>query len=147
MKPSKHCGWFPIHEEAIRIIERTFDGEGARRKAIAALVAVSRIANLERTNTFTRPISSIARDMSYSYGHAAEALALLETAGLLKIKGQTVPGSKEKAPSIYTLLQNGGTVGTKKGKVTPAVKNPAMAENSQAFPKQHLIHPFQEITP
>ena len=104
--PEPHEGWFPIYEESIRLIERTFDREGARRKAMAALLAVSRIVNLEGKNTFTRRIASIANDMSYSYPHAAEALHLLASAGIITIKSQSVPNSKEKAPSVYTLEQN-----------------------------------------
>lgn len=104
-----HRGWFPIHEEALRIIDKTFDREGARRKAHAAYLTLSRIANLAGSETFTRSIASIARDMSYSYGHAAEALDLLSTAGLCTIEKRTIPNSKERAPSVYTLLYFGCT--------------------------------------
>jgi hypothetical protein len=41
-----HAGWFPMHEESLRKIERTFDEEPTRRKAVAALVTVCRVANL-----------------------------------------------------------------------------------------------------
>jgi hypothetical protein len=45
-KPAKaHCGWFAVSEEALRIIERTFDREGARRKAKACFITLLRIAN------------------------------------------------------------------------------------------------------
>lgn len=103
--PKTHEGWFRIYEEDLRTIERTFDREGARRKAIAALLTVTRIANLEGAATFTRPISSIARDMAYSYPHAHEALHHLKAAGILKITEQNIAGSKEKAPSRYTLTR------------------------------------------
>ena len=47
-KPAKaHCGWFAVSEEALRMIERTFDREGARRKAKACFITLLRIANLE----------------------------------------------------------------------------------------------------
>ena len=73
-KPAKaHCGWFAVSEEALRIIERTFDREGARRKAKACFITLLRIANLEGSNVFVRSIAQIAKDMSYGYSEAAKA--------------------------------------------------------------------------
>jgi hypothetical protein len=99
-----HAGWFPMHEESLRKIERTFDEEPTRRKAVAALVTVCRVANLEGSATFVRPIASLARDMGYTYRHALQALHLLAEIGLIAITDQHVAGSKERAPSRYTLL-------------------------------------------
>ena len=63
-KPAKaHCGWFAVSEEALRIIERTFDREGARRKAKACFITLLRIANLEGSIVFVRSIAQIAKDM------------------------------------------------------------------------------------
>jgi|GEM_PF-6983583 len=98
-----HKGWFAIYEEELRLIERTFDSEATRRKVVAAYVASRRIANLEGAETFQRSISSIARDMGYSYNHAAEGFSLLKTVGLCDIQEQYVQGSKERAHSIYTI--------------------------------------------
>lgn len=137
-----HAGWFPIHEEQLRIIERTFDRQGARRKAKAALVTLERIANLERSRTFTRAISSIGRDMDFSYRHTAEAIDLLVAAGLCTVKSQTVKGSNERAPSLYTLHQFGGTPETD---VRPVTEIPTRAENSQEVSKKSLIHSKNKV--
>jgi len=132
--PEPHEGWFPIYEESIRQIERTFDREGARRKAMAALLAVSRIVNLEGKNTFTRRIASIATDMSYSYPHAAEALQLLASTGILTIHTQSVPNSKEKAPSVYTLEQN-----VLRLEPTAFTKCPRVSNNNQEPPINEIL--------
>ncbi|MEO8205282.1 MAG: hypothetical protein ABI615_03820 [Chthoniobacterales bacterium] len=98
-----HHGWFAVPEEGLRVIERTFDREGARRKAFAAYYALLRVANLSGSATFTRSIASLAKDMSYSYNHAAEGIALLESAGLCFVKRNYVRSSRELAPSEYTV--------------------------------------------
>ncbi|MGA7904688.1 MAG: hypothetical protein WCC08_07680 [Terrimicrobiaceae bacterium] len=99
-----HNGWFAVYEESLRTIERTFDREAAVRKATAAYLALLRIANLEGSCVLVRRISQIAKDMSYSYPHAAEALKLVEACGLCSIEQQKIPGTKELGPSKYTLL-------------------------------------------
>ena len=102
--PKPHNGWFAVREESLRTIEQTFDREAAVRKATAAFVALLRISNLEGSFVFVRKISEIAKDMSYSYPHAAEALKLVEACGLCSIEQQKIPGTKELGPSKYTLL-------------------------------------------
>lgn len=99
-----HNGWFAVREESLRTIERTFDREAAVRKATAAYVALLRIANLEGSCVFVRKISQIAKDMSYSYPHAAEALKLVEACRLCSIEKQKIPGTKELGPSKYTVV-------------------------------------------
>ena len=102
--PKPHKGWFAVPEESLRTIERTFDREAAVRKGTAAYIALLRIANLEGSCVFVRKISQIAKDMSYSYPHAAEALKLVEACGLCSIEQQKIPGTKELGPSKYTLV-------------------------------------------
>jgi hypothetical protein len=68
--------------------------------------------------------------MSYSYPHAAEALQLLASVGILKIQTQSVPNSKEKAPSVYTLEQN-----VLRLEPTAFTKCPRLPNNSQELPK------------
>jgi hypothetical protein len=136
----RHEGWYPVYEEAIRTIERTFDREGARRKAIAAYHALLRIENLEGKSTFSRSINSIAKDMNYSYPHAAEGLRLVQAAGLCKIEEQFISGSKEKSPSIYTVLPvrtKCSKVGTKGTKVSTDSEIGSLSENSQELLQEH----------
>ena len=62
IEPAKaHCGWFAVSEEALRIIDRTFDREGAKRKAQAGYITLLRIANLEGSNVFIRSIAQIGK--------------------------------------------------------------------------------------
>jgi hypothetical protein len=122
----KHQGFFRVFEEDLRKIESTFDSPSAKRKAFAAWIAVLRIANLEGSETFTRNIGSLAFDMSFSYRHAQDALVLLERSGLLQIVRKKIEGTKENAPSVYTLLQNGRTLEQKVTRLLPT-------ENSELF--------------
>ena len=98
-----HQGWFRVHEEALRIIERRFDRQAAERQAKTAYQALLRVANLEGSNSFIRKICELAKDMSYSYAAAEDALILIEATGLCEIERRTIPGTKEKEPSRYTV--------------------------------------------
>ena len=135
-KPGKaHCGWFAVSEEALRRIERTFDREGARRKAKACFITLLRIANLEGSIVFIRTIAQIAKDMSYGYSEASKALKLVEATGLCTIEQRQVAGTKELAPSQYTvstlLGENSATLGAinlrlgerSKSSVSPRITN------------------------
>ena len=133
--PKPHNGWFAVHEESLRTIERTFDREAAVRKATAAYVALLRIANFEGSYVFVRSISQIAKDMSYSYPHAAEALKLLGACGLCSIEQQKIPGTKELGLSKYTLagmlLQNNLTLEQKCYKVSTDEKIESKSKKDQ----------------
>lgn len=109
-KDSAHSGFFKIDEEHVRVIERTFDTDTARRKALAALMTVSRVANLEGCDTFSRSVASLAKDMAFSYRHALDGLRLLETSGIIEIDERFIPGTKERGLSTYTLLHSGTTL-------------------------------------
>lgn len=101
----EHPGWFPCFEQDFRTIEQAFDDEGTRRKAKCAYVTLHRVANLRGSSTFSASVGSLARDMDYSVRHAAEALQLLAAVKLVRIATKTIPGSKLKAPSVYTILR------------------------------------------
>ena len=58
---------------------------------------------LEGSNSFIRKICELAKDMSYSYAAAEDALILIEATGLCEIERRTIPGTKEKEPSRYTV--------------------------------------------
>lgn len=129
------------------MIERTFDRDTAKRKATAAYIALLRIANLEGASRFSRSVGQIAKDMAYSYNHAAEALELVQIARLCRITQRTVKGSKERAPSIYEMIfpfpQHGGFP---ESEVPPEQQNRERAENYQERPQQHPIHSKNEST-
>ena len=133
--PKPHNGWFAVSEESLRTIERTFDREAAVRKATAAYLALLRIANLEGSCVLVRRISQIAKNMSYSYPHAAEALKLVEACGLCSIEQQKIPGTKELGPSKSTpsgrSLTKRANPRTKRYKVSPHKKMGSNSENYQ----------------
>lgn len=135
-----HAGWFAVYEEGIRMIDRSFDRDAAKRKAMAAYVALLRIANLAQNMTFSRSIGQIARDMAYSYNHAAEGLDLLKIAGLVRIEQRQAAASKERAPSVYTLLfpfpRSGGSA---LSEVPPEKKCGEGAESFQEPLQEHPI--------
>ncbi|MEO6846709.1 MAG: hypothetical protein ABI254_05595 [Chthoniobacterales bacterium] len=126
-----HMGWFAVPEEGLRTIERTFDSEGARRKAFAAYYTLLRVANLTGSPRFVRSISSLARDMSYCYSQAAEGIALLESAGLCTVKRNYVRDSRELAPSEYCVETFPEFRGTSKSDVPHLPEVGPFTENSQ----------------
>ena len=98
-----HAGWFPVQEESVRRIKRTFDDPKKYRKALLAYVTLLRLSNLKGVCQFSERIGAIADDMGYRYDEAAEALQLVKQVGLCEIEAQTIPGTKERAPSLYTV--------------------------------------------
>ena len=100
-----HGGWFRVEEAAIRKLKATFDSPASFRKAQLAYMVLLRIANLEGSDTFSRRVASLADDFGYNYDEAAQALKLVQQAGLLEIVQQTVPGSRELAPSRYRVVR------------------------------------------
>ena len=96
-------------------------------------MTLCRVANLEGSETFVRSVSSVGQDAGLSYNAAAEGLALVESAGLVKIEGRTVEGTKERAPSLFRLVRmfltdcatsptESGTSPTEKGRL-PKTRN------------------------
>jgi hypothetical protein len=100
-----HLGWFWIEEEAMRLIERSFDTPCDGRNAAHCYATLCRIANLKGSDTFEVTISSLARDMRFVYRDAQKALRLVEAIKLVTIERRKVPGSKENAPSVYTVTR------------------------------------------
>jgi hypothetical protein len=102
---AEHGGYFRVEEEALRKLRSTYDRPSAYRLALLSYVTLCRVANLEGSETFVRSVSSIGQDAGLSYNAAAEGLALVESAGLVKIEGRTVEGTKERAPSLFRLVR------------------------------------------
>ena len=159
-KPAKaHCGWFAVSEEALRMIERTFDREGARRKAKACFITLLRIANLEGSKVFIRTIAQIAKDMSYGYSEASKALKLVEATGLCTIEQRQVAGTKELAPSQYTvstlLGENSATLGAiklrlgerSKSSVSPRITNNSSKNELRTSQEPERVHRLADTQP
>lgn len=159
-KPAKaHCGWFAVSEEALRMIERTFDREGARRKAKACFITLLRIANLEGSIVFVRSIAQIAKDMCYGYSEAARALKLVEATGLCTIEQRQVAGTKELAPSQYTVStlfgENSATLGAinlrlgerSKSSISPRITNNSSKNEPGTSQEPERAHRLADTQP
>jgi hypothetical protein len=99
-----HFGYFRVSEEAIRLIHRSFDKPCVTRAALLAYQVLCRIANLRGSQTFEVSIRSLSQDMAFEYREGQRALGYVETVGLVHIRRRKVSGTKENAPSIYTLV-------------------------------------------
>ncbi len=130
---SEHRGYFIVEEQALRKLRSTYDRQSAYRLAWMVYVTLCRVGNLEGSEVFIRAISSIAQDAGLSYNAAAEGLSLVQSAGLVKVESRNVEGTKEKAPSQYTLVRmfptecgtsptESGTSPTEKGRL-PKTRN------------------------
>jgi len=136
-----HGGWWAISEHSFRLIERTLDDPAERRKAKTAFVTLHRVANLKGLTTFTAQISSLARDMDFSYRHAAEALDILEVIGLCTIKRAQVTGTKLKAPSEYTVFP---PIVQKVTSIVPTENSAEIPRIPKNSSKNESIHPYSE---
>jgi hypothetical protein len=92
-------------QECPRQIEHTFDSESSTRLAYAAYLALTRIASDKQAESFECSVKEIAGYMHYRYDQALEGIKLAEAAGVIQIQRRKVPGTKENAHSIYTLLE------------------------------------------
>ena len=92
-------------KEALRKIERTYDSESRTRLASCAYFALTRIASDKESESFECSIREISHYMHYSYKEALEGIKLAEIAGVIRVERRLMLGTKENAPSIYTLLQ------------------------------------------
>jgi len=100
----EHRGYFRVSEEAIRRIHRSFDKPCVTRAALLAYQALCRVANLRGSSTFVATIRSLAQDMAYEYREGQRALGYVESIRLVHIKRTKVAGTKENAPSTYSLV-------------------------------------------
>jgi hypothetical protein len=100
------------------------DNHGHSAFAVSTYVALSEFASDAQSETFTVPISQIARRAGASYRTTAEILNRLESLGLIRIQRNTVPGTKEHAPSTYTMLGMPClTLGKRDAKCLPKILN------------------------
>ena len=154
-----HQGFYMVEEEAIRHLKKTFAEPSAYRKAAAAYHTLLRVSNLKGAEKFEERIGSLADDMGYAYNDASNALQLVKLAGLCDIQAQTIPGSKEKGASIYTikrrlpdfrgtLPEKKGTLPGKEGRLPESPNALAFPESTQEPPQERPNnHPKREAPP
>jgi hypothetical protein len=133
-----HLGWFRIEEEAVRLINRSFDKPCDARNAMACYVMLCRKVNLKNgAHVFNDTIGSMARDLNLPYRDAQKALALVETIGLVKIERKKLPGTMGNAPSTYTVVRlSGHDITSEPSDITGEPSRTApVRELSRTFPK------------
>lgn len=116
--------FFTVGKGALR---RIIDGiEGTDAAFAAALyVALRWHANDEHAaeGPVAATVAQLARRAGVSYKTAAKALGILRAIGVIGIEGRSVPGTKARAPSIYTFPPIGrtpsGTIGRTLGTEIP----------------------------
>ena len=89
----------------MRLIDRSFDKLCDARNAATCYTTLCRIANLKGRDAFEISIASLARDLHCVYRDAQKALALVAAIKLVKIERRKIPGTKENAPSFYTITR------------------------------------------
>lgn len=148
-----------VEEEAIRHLKKTFAEPSTYRKASAAYHTLLRVANLKGVDEFEERIGSLADDMGYAYNDAHAALQLVKLAGLCDIKVQTIQGSKERGPSVYTvkrrlpdfrgtLPDKRGTLPGKRGRLPESPNVSAFPESTQELPQERPNnHPKRGASP
>jgi hypothetical protein len=93
------------HKGALRMIRDVFeDGHGHSAFALSTYVALSELASDPQSETFTASINQIARRAGASYNTAAKILNRFQSIKLIAVQRNLVPGTKEHAPSTYTML-------------------------------------------
>jgi hypothetical protein len=93
------------HKETLQMIRDVFEnGHGITAIPISIYVALTELASDAQSETFTAPISEIARRASVSYRTAFSFLKRFEDVKLIAVSRSIVPGTKERTPSTYTML-------------------------------------------
>lgn len=102
--PKAHSGYFRLSEEAMRKIAVSFEKLSTTRAAILVYVTLCRKANLRGCTTFEDRLANLAQDAAMQYRETQRAVKLLESIGLVLIERRKVPGTKENAPNVYTVI-------------------------------------------
>src|SRR5260370_20152628 len=96
--------WAWLNKKALQLIPETFDLVGQVASARSVYLALCELASDAQKETFPATVREIGCRAGVSYGTAFKVLMRLEAVGLLSIKRRDKQGSKERLPSVYTLL-------------------------------------------
>lgn len=102
-KPCKERPWAWIEKAIVRMIRDVFDATNDVALALALYLALTEIASDEQSDTFTKPISEIAKRAGMSYRKAWSILQRFLALKIITIQCNTVTGTKLQSPSTYTL--------------------------------------------
>jgi hypothetical protein len=103
LRQIKDGPWCWQHKQMLTMISDIFDATNDVSSARTIYVALSEFASDNGSETFTESIAQIARRAAVSYSTAARLLNRLEKLKLIDIKRHCFPGTKERAPSTYSL--------------------------------------------
>jgi hypothetical protein len=102
----KHAPFAWQHKGALRMIRDVFeDGHGHCAFALAIYLGLTELASDAQSETFTVAIKQIARRAGASYPTTAKILNRFESLRLIHVQRNTVEGTKEHAPSTFTMLE------------------------------------------
>jgi hypothetical protein len=102
IKQSPFC-W--QHKGTLKMIRNVFEnGHGIAAIPISVYVSMSELASDAHSETFTAPIMQIALRAGASYRTTAKILNRFESMKLIRVQRNSVRGTKEHAPSTYTML-------------------------------------------
>ena len=85
------------------MIDEVFDASNDVASARSVYLALTQIASDEQSETFTRRIREIALTAAVSYRTTFHMLKRFEVLYIVRVKRNYVAGTKENAPSTYTL--------------------------------------------
>jgi hypothetical protein len=112
-------------KKVLRLIRDHFDDTNSASSALAVYLSLTEIASDGKSEVFQRRILEIAERAGVSYKTAAKVLSRLEALSIIAITRNKISGTKENAPSTYTLL--------KLGNDNPTSGN---RPNQQPFPRE-----------
>jgi len=93
-------------KKTLTMIAEIFDATNDVNSARSVYVALTEFASDNGCETFTVPINQIARRSGVSYRTASGILNRFESLRLIAVQRHIVEGTKERAPSTFTMLGN-----------------------------------------
>ncbi len=101
--PDKKRPWCWIEKAILRMIADIFDATGDANLTRSVYLALCEIASDKQANRFTVAIAEIAKRACVSYRKTLSLLQRFETLKIIEVQRNIVEGTKELAPSTYTL--------------------------------------------
>jgi hypothetical protein len=102
-KQCKERPWCWLEKTILRTIGDIFDATNDEASARSVYLALSEIASDEQSDTFTTPMSSIARRAGVSYRTVSTILNQFEQLKLVAVTRNTITETKLQLPNTYTL--------------------------------------------
>ena len=121
-------------KKVLRRIRDHFDDTNNVSSALAVYLSLTEFASDAKSEVFQRRILEIAARAGVSYKTAGKVLSRLEALSIIAITRNKISGTKENAPSTYTLL--------KLGNEYPTSGN---GSNQEPFPREEEECPEESL--